>query len=80
MKKFSRMGSHLHIYVTTRNQGTGSARGREGSVRKAYGSVCESAAEVPARRETQRAQSARHTVACASKQEIEGKEENRNVN
>ena len=38
------------IIVTTRNQGTGSARGREGSVRKAYGSVCESAAKVPERR------------------------------
>ena len=33
--------------VTTRNQGTGSAQGRDGSVRKAYGSVCRTEVKVP---------------------------------
>ena len=35
------------IIVTTRNQGTGSAQGRDGSVRKAYGSVCRTEVKVP---------------------------------
>ena len=59
--------------MTTRNQDTGPARGMEGSVRKAYGSVCESAAKVPERRKTQRTQSAGRPITCVHKHEKESR-------
>ena len=37
----------LFSTVTTHNQCTGSAQGRDGSVRKAYGNVCSTEGKVP---------------------------------